>query len=51
MKDRLLNGIVLLCLILWFVVLLVSSLAEAARLKDIANIGACAPTSSSATGS
>jgi flagellar P-ring protein precursor FlgI len=43
MKGRLLNGAVLLCLLLWLIVLLASSLVEAARIKDIANIGGVRP--------
>lgn len=39
MKNRLLNGMVVFCLVLWLIVLVASSLGEAARLKDIANIG------------
>jgi len=42
-KTRLLNRMVLLCLLLWLIVLLASSLAGAARIKDIANIGGVRP--------
>jgi flagellar P-ring protein precursor FlgI len=39
MKYRCLNALAPLCLLLWFVILLASGLVEAARIKDIANIG------------
>jgi flagellar P-ring protein precursor FlgI len=39
MKNRCLNALAPLCLLLWFVILLASGLVEAARIKDIANIG------------
>jgi flagellar P-ring protein precursor FlgI len=42
-KNRILNSLVLFCLFLWLIVLLASSLAEAARIKDIASIGGVRP--------
>jgi flagellar P-ring protein FlgI len=39
MKYRCLHALALLCLSLWFVTPLTSSLVEATRIKDIANIG------------
>jgi flagellar P-ring protein precursor FlgI len=43
MKHRLLHGIALLSLSLWFLVPLPCGLAQAARLKDIASIGGVRP--------